>query len=157
MSKSPAGKDDDVFLGLVRTLAHDLEVRVAFVCELIDDISARTLALSVDDEFLENLEYKVAGTPCARVHQEGHVYHPSKITSIYPEDNLLKEWSVDSYMGVAVFGSRGKLLGHIGVMGDRQLDDEERSLSLLNKLARRAGLEMERRRALVHGSGAPDA
>ena len=58
---------DDFFRALVRHLAIILEVRQAFISEVTDNpMKARTLAVWYDGQFIENLEYELPGTPCAR-------------------------------------------------------------------------------------------
>ena len=71
--KSEGQSHEDTLLSLVRTLAHDLDAKVAFICERLesDPDTARTVALFVDEQFLENFEYKIAGTPCEAVYREG--------------------------------------------------------------------------------------
>ncbi len=107
---------------LLSSLTSDLGVRAAFVCRRARGAEdrAETLALFLDGEFLENRNYPLAGTPCARVYERGIVYHSHALSRIYPDDSLLAEWGVDSYLGVGVEGQDGEPIGHIGVMHDRE-------------------------------------
>ena len=137
----------DGFRSLVRDLAEDLRVKVAFVCEVFGDErdQARTLALSVDGCFLEEMTYRLAGTPCARVCQRGVNYEAKNVARNYPEDTALADWAVDSYMGVAFFDSRERLIGHVGVMNDGPLDDPARVETRLRAAAQGLGPLVERR------------
>ena len=135
---------------VVSTAARELEADVAFICQLIESNpeNARTLALCVDDQFLDNLEYKVAGTPCERVYRDGMLYHPKDVTRIYPEDRMLADWKAESYMGVAFYDTKGMILGHVGVLSTKPMKDEARSRLRLRELATQAAAEIERRNEL---------
>lgn len=145
MADTSAPKDG--FRSLVRGLAEDLRVKVAFVCEVFGDErdQARTLALSVDGCFLEEMTYRLAGTPCARVCQRGVNYEAKNVARNYPEDTALADWAVDSYMGVAFFDSHERLIGHVGVMNDGPLEDPARVETRLRAAAQGLGPLVERR------------
>jgi hypothetical protein len=128
---------------LMRVLAEDTGALVAFVCEAcVDPVGkARTLALFVDGEFLENRAYDLAGTPCERVYQRGSTYHSQDVAEIYPEDTALGEWGVESYLGIAIADPGGRVLGHVGVMSNGPFEDpgrvETRVRSMAGELAGR--------------------
>jgi len=154
MSETRARKADersreDAIHAAVRGLAEELGTKVAFVCEVPenDPEYARTLALSVDGDFLENREYRVAGTPCAGVYKGGRLFHPKGVAQIYPEDRMLAEWRLESYLGVGLYDAAGRLMGHVGVMHDGTLEDVSRSEARLRSVALAIGAELERRRA----------
>ena len=139
--------DEENLRSLVKDLAADLGVKVAFICEVVDEKRerARTLALWCDDAFLENLEYELAGTPCAGVYDKGLTIHAQDVAKIYPTDRILVEWKVDSYMGMPFYDSGGDLMGHIGVMNDRPIGDVDRYRPKLQAAAARVGAAMQRR------------
>ena len=143
-----AGSEEGGFRYLVRLLARNLKAKVAFICELQEGHeSARTLALSVDGQFLENLEYKVAGTPCEAVYKDGPQHIASGLPEQFPHDPLLKDWAVDSYLGVPFFGADGEILGHVGIMRGDRFTDPEACEALLSACAVKAAAEFERQRA----------
>lgn len=135
------------FRSIVRQLADELHVKVAFVCEVIgpEREEARTLALSVDGAFLEDMTYKLAGTPCAHVCERGVNYQAKDVVRVYPEDPLLVDWGVDSYMGVAFFDADGQLMGHVGVMNDGPLPEPARVETRLRAVAHEIGPRLEPR------------
>lgn len=147
-SKSEAQGQEDTLLDLVRTLARDLDAKVAFICQPLesDPDMAQTVALCVDDQFLENLEYKVAGTPCERVYQEGSLSHASGMTDLYPDDDMLAEWNIESYVGYALYDSEGQILGHLGVLDEKPMTDTAKAQSRLRELATQAVQELELRK-----------
>jgi len=133
----------------VRGLAERLCVKVAFVCETVGPRreEARTLALSVEGNFLENLTYKLAGTPCALVCEKGVAFTASHAAERYPRDTILSDWGIDSYMGVACLAADGALVGHVGVMNDGPLEDPKRVERALRSAALELGPRLEFLRA----------
>lgn len=139
--------EGDNFRYLVRILARNLNAKVAFICELEEGGQrARTLALAVDGTFLDNLEYRLAGTPCEAVYREGSRYIAKDLAKAYPHDDLLVEWSVDSYLGVPFYDESGRILGHVGIMNDGPLRDREAFEALVGDCATRASAELLRLR-----------
>ena len=108
---------------------------------------ARTLALSVDGRFLDELQYKLEGTPCALVCEKGVAFTASKAADMYPEDTLLADWKIDAYMGVAFYDSAGELMGHVGVMHDGGLSDPASVETELRGMALELGQRLEAQRS----------
>lgn len=129
----------------VRELTERLHVKAAFVCEIVGTRreEARTLALSVAGSFLDNLTYKLAGTPCALVCEKGIAYTASHAAERFPEDVILAEWGIDSYMGVACMDEDGALLGHVGVLHDGPLEDPKRVETALRSAVLEIGPRLE--------------
>ena len=144
-SSAPEQADDEL-LELVRSLAKNMNAKVAFVCELVDSDTARTVALHVDGHFLDNLEYKVAGTPCQRVYKEGSLFHPREVSQIYPEDRMLADLDLQAYAGVAFYDSRGVIMGHLGIMNGGVMSEDQKPQVKLREAAIKVGAAMERRR-----------
>src|SRR5438552_14780182 len=57
------------FRSLVRHLAQGLHVRWVFVAECLPNLRARSLAFWQDNQFGEDFEYALPGTPCMEVVQ----------------------------------------------------------------------------------------
>src|SRR5512134_2681229 len=62
------------FRSLVKHLAEGLHVRFAFVAECLPNLHARSLAFFQDNNFGQDFEYALPGTPCMKV-AEGRVCH----------------------------------------------------------------------------------
>ena len=148
MSKEPE-KGNGELLATIRDLAARLSVKVAFVCEVVGGArdEARTLALAVDGQFLDELTYKLEGTPCALVCEKGIAFTASHAADKYPADTILADWKIDSYMGVAFYDSAGKLMGHVGVMHDDELGDPSSVETELRGMARELGPRLEAQRS----------
>jgi len=135
----------DFFHSLVRHLASALRVRYAFLTECLPDPTrVRTLAFWKGDGFAENFEYDVAPTPC-RIVLEGKVAaYPANVQHLFPEDRDLVDLAAQSYFGIPVLDSSGRVAGHLAVLDDKPFSEAGRAAPVLRAFAARAGAEIER-------------
>ncbi len=134
----------DFFRSLVRHLATALKVQIALVTECTDAslTKVRTLAYFKNDEFKENIEYELRGTPCEKVIAGQICFYPDKLDKLFPREQGLK-----SYIGVPLSDSAGKQIGHLAIIDDKPMTEEKRFLPILTIFAARAAVELERNRA----------
>ncbi|HSF19676.1 MAG TPA: GAF domain-containing protein [Vicinamibacteria bacterium] len=144
-----SAKGEEFFRSLARHLASALRVKYAFVAECTTSTKThvRTLAVWNGRDFMENVTYAVAGTPCERVIDGEVCFYPTGVRARFPEDRGLVSWNTDSYLGVPLHGSTGEVLGHLAVLDENPIRTEGRDLSILRIFAARTGVELERQRA----------
>ncbi|MDQ5909426.1 MAG: formate hydrogenlyase transcriptional activator, partial [Pseudomonadota bacterium] len=137
------------FYALVRELALALNVRHAFVCELLESRTrVRPLAFWFNGQFVDNTEFDLDGTPCEIVIRGETVYYTHKVYEMFPRHPELKEIGIESYFGVPLVSESGKeMMGHLAVFHDQPLAKEFKGMALLKIFAARARVELERRRA----------
>jgi PAS domain S-box-containing protein len=137
------------FRSLVRHLASALNVRYVVVVQnpVRLGVPARTIALWAGNDFGSPLEYELEGTPCEDVMAGEACSYAHDAQRLFPEARILAELGVESYLGVPVLDSGGKVVGLLSVMHDQPVSDEERKLSILKIFAARAGVELERQMA----------
>lgn len=132
------------FQALMRNLSSILGTRDNLVCYCVGDppTRARTLAYYTKGEFTENFEYDLAGTSCGAVIDRGEiVYCPTGVCDIWPAE---KEFDRDSYIGVPMFDSTGKIIGHFACMGGTPMRQDLPHLALFRIFSVRAAAELER-------------
>src|SRR5262245_3326281 len=134
----------EFFQSLVRHLAAAVGTRYAFVAEFAGSTRARTLAFWFRDRIADNIEWDVIGTPCEDVVRGNLCHHPAGVSQQFPEDRLLVEWGIESYLGVPLCDARGRHLGHLAVFDDRPMPAEPRKLFTFRIFAARAAAELER-------------
>src|ERR1041385_8690955 len=135
------------FRSLVKHLAEGLHVRFAFVAECLPNHRARSLAFFQDDDFGQDFEYALPGTPCMKV-AEGSVCHvPDRLAEEFPDDKGMIDMGTVSYLGVPLRASDGRVLGHLVTFDDKPMPADALALSVLETFANRAGVELERMRA----------
>ena len=139
----------EFFYALVRELARALNVRYAFVSELLESKTrVRTLAFWFDGKFIDNIEYDLEGSPCEVVIRGETVYYTSRVYEMFPREKELTELGIESYFGVPLVSESGReMLGHLAVLHDRPMVKEFRGMALLRIFAARARAELERKRA----------
>ncbi|MEZ4732888.1 MAG: GAF domain-containing sensor histidine kinase [Caldilineaceae bacterium] len=143
----------DFFQVLVSHLADLLQVRNAFVTECVNRTltRVRTLAFVQGREFVENIEYDLAGTPCAGVIGGGICYYPEQLGAFFPVEQGLA-----SYLGAPCYDSQGNLLGHLAVLDDKPMTCAPQDLAILELFAARAGAELERKQAAERRRHSPE-
>jgi formate hydrogenlyase transcriptional activator len=149
---------DRFFYSLVKHLASALECQYAFVSELLGDRSRfRTRAVWGRGSFMENFETPLDGTPCEAVLNGKSSHHPDRICQLFPRDDGLRQWGVESYCGVPLLDSAGAVVGHLAILSERPMLDGPRGLATMRIFAARARAELERLRteeALRHANEA---
>ncbi len=134
------------FRSLVNELANVLKVRYAFVSRLLPhrDGRARAVAMYADGKYLENEEFALRGSPCEKVLEKEVVFYPRDVQQFFPEDPILKERQVQSFLAVPLLSAKGEPLGLIAIMDDLPIYEDEMPRTLLTIFAARAAAELER-------------
>ena len=131
----------------MRHFAKALEVERVFLAECADDppTRVRTLAFWTEGEGLrDSFEFALAGTPCEEVVREGRVcLHPQGVSQRFP-----REPGWESYLGLPITGSDGKVLGHLAFFGRQRARDAAMAERVSRIFLARAAAELERRRAV---------
>ncbi|HML78631.1 PAS domain S-box protein [Geobacter sulfurreducens] len=140
---------EEFFRSLVRRLSSALGTRFAFVTRLLDGspVRMRTLAFWTGNGYCPTMEMPLDGTPCEQIIADGDIlFHPSGLGQLYPAAETMKRMGVESFLGVPLFDSRGTAIGHLAVLDDKPMREDEGHRSLLRIFAARAGAELERMR-----------
>jgi PAS domain S-box-containing protein len=140
---------EEFFLTLVRHLSRAVGAQYAFVAEFASSETktrARTIAFWTKDRIADNLEWTLAGTPCEDVVRGALCHHPSQVRQTFPDDRLLVDLGVESYLGVPLLDPQGNVLGHLAVFDERAMPEEPRKLLIFRIFAARAAAELARLR-----------
>ena len=149
VAEGTAAATGEAFLHtLTRTLAQALGVRYAFVGEFVEPARERVRVLSFWNglEQATPFEYALAGTPCARVLNDGLCVHERGVRERYPEDDNLARLGVESYFGLLARGADGSPVGPLVLMHGQPFRADEAVRQVLQVFAARAGAEIERLR-----------
>jgi len=140
---------EEFFRSLAQRLANALEVRYCFVAECTDETKTRVrmLAFWATDNFADNVEYPLRGTPCESVIAGSACAYPDRLQKLFPEDKDLVALGAQSYAAVPAVNLAGEVLGHLVVIDDKPRVFGDREFSILRIFATRVGAELERVRA----------
>ena len=131
----------------VRGLAQAFDVRYGFVSTFLGDGRLRTLAFWAGDDFGDDFEYALEGSPCGQVTATASECHyPDHVAEQFPRDAVLGALGIESYFGVPLHDSSGEATGILAVLDVRPMEPAPELRDLLRLVAARAAAEIERRR-----------
>ncbi len=136
---------EEFFHCLARDLAHSVGADFVLIGQTLQDgEKVRTIAVNARGTHGENFEYLLAGTPCEQVYKGNLCAFPSKVARQFPQDKMLREMDVESYIGMPLRDSSAEVVGLIVVMHGAALENPALAESLLQIFAARAAAELER-------------
>lgn len=144
---------EDFLKTLVRNLGLALDAHLAFVAEFTDSRSRVTsVAAWVRDEFIDNFEYELAGTPCEEVLDGSFCFHPRDLQMRFPNLSKVKstlkiKFHAESFIGVPLVSESGEVMGHLAVEDEKPMPDGSEAVSIFRIFAARAAAELERKRS----------
>ncbi len=144
---------ESFFRGLASNLVRVLQVDYAFVGRT----SARnpqiieTLAFCDHGRLADNIEYRlVPETVCGSVGCKAVCYFPKGVRKLYPEDEILREFHVEAFVGCPLVDGANNIIGLLAVMHGQPLPNHGQIQAVLQIAAARAAAELERRQAEEH-------
>src|SRR5574338_419586 len=139
---------EEFFNALVQHLARAIGTKCAWVTEwLPDQQTIRALSFWAGDRYIPGVEYAIADTPCAAVIENRRlVLIPDRLLVLFPRDAMLEPLGAMSYMGVPLLDTDGVILGHLAIMNDAPMKEDESVTAVFNIFAGRAAAELRRLR-----------
>jgi PAS domain S-box-containing protein len=129
---------------LVKHLARAIGTKCAWVTEWLESQRRlRALSFWVGEGFYGDFEYDIVDTPCEPVIENRKLIHvPDRVLELYAHDPSLETLGAVSYMGVPLFDTDGRILGHLAVLHDAPMQEDERITAIFNIFAGRAAAEL---------------
>jgi diguanylate cyclase (GGDEF)-like protein len=145
-SNDESGLGDNVFQTIVKELAQSQGATYAMIAILEEPNSttANTVAVWAGDDYAENFSYSLVGTPCEQVLDEGICIYPTGIQETFPQDTMLVDMGVTSYIGSPLKDRYNNTIGLIAILDEGKLEPTINMQSLMRSLASRAAIEIER-------------
>lgn len=139
----------EFFRSLVYYLAKILQVRYAIVSEYANKqrTRSRTLAFWQGEEFAENSEFDLVGSPCEGLEVGNSVFYAAGVQEKFCDIPYVVKFGVQSYLGFPLTDSSGKILGYLSVLDVKPITDKTAKELILKIFAARAGAELERKLA----------
>jgi len=135
------------FESLVRHLATALQVRRVYVAECLADDYARSRAVYMGQEPALPFEYSLKGTPCMKVATGQTCLYSRNVAQYFPENQFLAKFGYESYLGIPLWSSARRVIGHMVLVDDKPMSEDPLWISVLETFAARAGAELEREQA----------
>jgi len=148
-SISNAKAKENVLGDTMRHLAQAYASKYAFYAVYADDSreTMRVRALWDGEKLITEGIYRLRGTPCEDVLSGRVCIVERDVQQRYPEDDVLENWHVESYFGVALKDSNDNAIGTIAVMDVKPMRLPDWSQAILHVFADRISGELERRNA----------
>jgi diguanylate cyclase (GGDEF)-like protein/PAS domain S-box-containing protein len=143
------GVGEPFFQRLVLDLARVLGMDYVFVGQVSPHNAEiiQTLAFCDHGKIVDNIDYQLAPvSACGSVACKTVCYFPEGAQKLYPEDEILKEFHVEAFIGHPLLDAAGKVLGLLAVMHSKLLANYEQIQSILQISASRLIGELERQR-----------
>lgn len=111
-----AKKGQELYNAIVRNISEAFNMSHAFIGVVINDepCQIETLAYLHNAELRNNFVYNLKHTPCEDAFNQRLCYVHSDVATLYPNDALLRDNGIESYLGVCLVDSKGRRLGVIG-------------------------------------------
>ena len=136
----------DYLKKLVRNIAHIFEAKYVFLGHAITpENEIQTDVVWSGNDYCDNFTYKLTDTPCENVLSGNRVCVYSKdITDKFPEDKLLVDMGVESYIGSPMLTGVGELSGILVLLDDKPINDVDFFTAVVEFLAARISTELKK-------------
>ena len=137
---------ESFFQSLVIHLTKIFDVKYAVIGVIDEKTGAhiRTQAVCVSGEIADNLNYPLAGTPCQEVIAKGARAYLRDVQRLFPDDPMLVDLNVESYIAIALLDSKDHVMGLLLVMDNKPMQNSAWIQPILEIFAARASAELER-------------
>ena len=134
------------FRSCVQSLAKILQVRYALVTEFVDPAHTRVQSLAFwrGDDFGENIAYDLHFPSGDSPVKGEKCYYSESTQAFFRTEPDLAQLGAESYLGISLTDSEGRVLGHLAVLDDKPITQEPGHELILRIFAARAGAEIER-------------
>ena len=134
---------------LVEYLSKTLQVDCAYVGKLVQPAadSIKTQAVYNYGKIADNFEYGLAGTPCLNIIQQQLCVYAEAVQQLFPDSILLAQMQAESFAGMPIYSSDGKVLGLICIVDSKPFKDISLIEEVLKIFATRVTAELERQKA----------
>ncbi len=135
------------FHSLVLKISKSLDVEYAFICEYSESGHMKTIAVSINGQLAENFSYDLLNSPCEITLNSVICCFPNGVADHFPLDTQLRDWQIESYVGVPLSDSDGRKIGLLAIMSKKEIMDLHLAESVLKIFSARAAAELSRKRA----------
>jgi len=143
------GTWQEFFNNMVESLANWLKADCVLIGELADGGNVEALAMIMDGEPVPWFSYPLSATPCEKVTENGFCVYPEGVSKIFPDDRPLVEMGGEGYVGTPLKDSTGTPIGVLCAISRKKLYIPPRTEEVMDIIARRAAVEIERKRSEI--------
>jgi PAS domain S-box-containing protein len=135
------------FIDLVTYLSSKLDadyLMIAAVDDLLSPVTANTLFVYSNGEYLDNFQYELKNTPCENVVDSGSCVYPENVQNQFPDDALLADMDIIGYGGAPLHDREGKVNGILAALYKGAIPNPEVLKTTLDTFSHWASAELNR-------------
>ncbi|CDN13229.1 sensory box histidine kinase/response regulator [Richelia intracellularis] len=122
------------FVALVRHIAEALNVSYVLVSKVIGN-RGQSLSFWCNGKLQPNIVYDLPLTPCEYVSQIGEYSCEKSVQEKFPDDTDLVSMDAESYLGMALYNTQNKMIGHLCILDTKPLNDLKDTKAILEAFA----------------------
>lgn len=130
-----------------RSLSKTLGTAHVYIGRIVDVNRVEGVIYAVGGELLPPPNYSLRGTPCADVVTRGVCMFPQGVQALFPEDEMLREARIESYIGTPLRDPLGRVIGIFWIADTKPTPNYPTLVELFQVLAVRFSHELLRDQA----------
>jgi hypothetical protein len=135
----------DFFRLLTELLVKSFGVSLAFIARIDPELNrANVLYCWHKKQITDCQSFDLAENPSGNVMRGYTAYYPNNLQEMFPNDLMIRQLGMDSFMGTPVFDVNGEVSGLLVMMDDKPMEEIPNSRYMLSIFASRIGAELER-------------
>ena len=151
LARETASLDDEDFIrGMLHALYTALGYRYPYLslAESQDGTTACIPGLVDNGNYLQDIDYSIAGSPCEEVMREGRLVHNRDFKNYFPGWDNSHIPFAESFIGITIRDHDDRVTGMLAVADDRPIINSNLAENILALAASRISTELLRRQAL---------
>ena len=144
-----SGSGDDFYEQLVINMAEMFSADYAFIGLLDenDPMLVNTYVTYAKGDIVPNMSYSLIDTPCRNVVGKMPCAYPHDVQQLFPNDKLLVDMGVDSYIGLPLHSVDGQAIGLVVVLDSKPMNNTVLMEEVLKIFAERVQAELDRKKS----------
>ncbi len=144
-----AATGDTFFQKVVKYLVEKLDIDCAFIGEVDTENHnlIQTVSVFCHGEIKNNFSYRLDISPCREVVGKKPCWFPKNVAKLFPEDQMLTDLNIESYLGIPLFDSKQQPLGLLAIMDSDEMNEAKHVQSIMQIFAGRMSAELERKQS----------
>lgn len=144
-----SGSGDDFYKQLVINMAEMFDADYAFI-GLLDEnnpMLVNTYVTYSKGNIVPNMSYSLIDTPCFNVVGKTPCAYPNNVQQLFPNDKLLIDMGVDSYIGLPLHSADSQPIGLVVVLDSKPMFNTVQMEEVLKIFAERIEAELDRKKS----------
>jgi PAS domain S-box-containing protein len=134
----------DFLRSLIEILAKKLKIDHILIGKHDSKKSKIKTLFYYNNGFKENFDYKLENTPCNTAINNDACFYNGNVKDEFPDDQILTDWQIESYIGVPLKNRHGEKLGIITALFKDRIEDIKTIFNIISIFSSRAAVELER-------------